>query len=167
MATLPYITSFVSPTPEREGGGHTNSVTGPNLRTQRAAKRFIVLSDYSHHSSINAANDVITSIFRSSVPHPPVLTAAVITTIVADATSALAPKAGTEPVPCSIFRDFASIGKANQDVAGPSHPVGTELSADLIFVSQDVDSETLRQTYIPKWNVTNDSALDDPDICRG
>ncbi|GJW02227.1 hypothetical protein Tco_1561083 [Tanacetum coccineum] len=27
-------------------------------------------------------------------------------------------------------------------------------------------SETLQQIYVPKWNVINDSALDDPEVCR-
>ncbi|GKE80905.1 hypothetical protein Tco_1550905 [Tanacetum coccineum] len=67
----------------------------------------------------------------------------------------------------SILRDSASTCDANQDIAGPSHPVGTELSTASFFVLQDVDSETLHQIYIPKWNVTNDSALDDPNIYRG
>nr|GEZ92303.1 hypothetical protein [Tanacetum cinerariifolium] len=165
VATLPFITSSVSLTLEREGGGHTDSVTGPNLRTQRAVERFVVLSDSSHHSSV--VDDEATSIVRSSVPLPPVLNAAVTTTIIVDATFASTPRKGTEPVPRNIFRDSASTGEANQDVTGPSHPVGTELFADSFFVSQDVDSETLRQTYIPKWNVTNDSSLDDHDICRG
>ncbi|GKC79973.1 hypothetical protein Tco_1130747 [Tanacetum coccineum] len=132
-----------------------------------ATERFVVLSDSSHHSSTNAANDEVTVTAKSSKPPPHVLIAAVATTIIADATFALAPRAGTEPVPHSIFKDSASTGEANQDVVGPSHPTGTELSTDSFFVSQDVDSETLRQTYIPKWNVTNDSALDEPDISRG
>nr|GEU54829.1 transposase (putative), gypsy type [Tanacetum cinerariifolium] len=113
MATLTFITSYVSITPEREGGGHTDSITGPNLRTQRTSERFIVLSDSSHHSSTNAADDEVTSIFRSSVPPP--LTVA--TTTIVDATSTPTPSAGTEPVPCSIFRDSTSTGEANQDVA--------------------------------------------------
>ncbi|GJV71194.1 hypothetical protein Tco_1491189 [Tanacetum coccineum] len=56
---------------------------------------------------------------------------------------------------------------AEVDVAGPSQPVGTELSARSFYVSQDMDPETLQQIYIPKWNVINDSVLDDLDICRG
>ncbi|GJW42151.1 hypothetical protein Tco_0070950 [Tanacetum coccineum] len=100
-ATIPFVTSYVTLTPEREGGGNTDSVTGPNLRTQHATERYVVISDSSHHSSTNAADDEV--------------------------------KAGTEPAPHSIFRDFASTSEANQDVAGPSHPVGTELSADLFF----------------------------------
>ncbi|GJW86166.1 hypothetical protein Tco_0161506, partial [Tanacetum coccineum] len=100
-AFVPFVTSSVTPTPEREGGRHGDSVTGPNLR-----------------------------------------------------------------LALSILRDSASTCDANQDIAGPSHLVGIELSTDSFFVLQDVDSETLHQIYIPKWNVTNDSALDDPDICR-
>ncbi|GJZ99565.1 hypothetical protein Tco_0672116 [Tanacetum coccineum] len=165
--TIPFIASFVTPTPEREGGRHGDSVTGPNLRTQLTSERFVVLTDSSHHSSTHAADDEVTSIVRSSVPPPPVLIVAVATTIIADVTSAPAPRANTGQVPPSIFRDSASTSKANQDITGPSHPVGTELSTDSLFVLQDVDSETLHQIYIPKWNVTNDYALDDPDICHG
>ncbi|GKA34189.1 hypothetical protein Tco_0720618 [Tanacetum coccineum] len=87
-----FITSSVSLTLEREGGGHTDSVTRPNLRTQRPTERFIVLSDSSHHSSTNAADDEVTSIIRSSMPPPPVLTAAVATTIIIDATFTLGGK---------------------------------------------------------------------------
>nr|GEU75662.1 hypothetical protein [Tanacetum cinerariifolium] len=75
-------------------------------------------------------------------------------------------RAGTEPIPRSIFRDSASTSEASQDIAGPSHPVGTELFADSFFVLQDAESETFRQTYIPKWNVTNNSALDHLDVFR-
>ncbi|GKC18877.1 hypothetical protein Tco_1021027 [Tanacetum coccineum] len=117
--------------------------------------------------SLTPEHDEVTSIVRSSVPPPLVLTAAVATTIIADATFAPAPRAGTKPVPRSIFRDSASTSEANQDFAGPSYPAGTKFSKNSFFMSQDVDSETLLQTYIPKWNVTNDSALNDPDICRG
>ncbi|GKF10007.1 hypothetical protein Tco_0044231, partial [Tanacetum coccineum] len=136
--TIPFITSFMTLTPEREGGRHGDSVTGPNLRTQLASERFVVLTDSSHHSSTHVADDEVTSIVRSSMPPPPVLIVAVATTIIADVTSAPAPKANTRQVPPSIFRDSASTGEANQDII-----------------------------YIPKWNVTNDSALDDPDICHG
>nr|GEV51184.1 transposase (putative), gypsy type [Tanacetum cinerariifolium] len=94
-ATLPFITSSVSLMPEHEGGGHTDSVTRPNLRTQRAAERFVVLSDSSHHYSTNDADDEVTYVIR----------------------------AGIEPVPRGIFRDSASTSEANQDIAGPSHPV--------------------------------------------
>ncbi|GJV40123.1 hypothetical protein Tco_1418563 [Tanacetum coccineum] len=102
---------------------------------KRATERFVVLSDSSHHSSTNAADDEVTSIVRSSMQPPPVLTAATATTIIADSTSALVPRTGTRPVLHSIFKDSASIGEANQDIAGPSHPARTELFTYLFFVS--------------------------------
>ncbi|GJS31593.1 hypothetical protein Tco_0492213 [Tanacetum coccineum] len=52
------------------------------------------------------------------------------------------------------------------DVAGPSQPASAETSTDTFFVSQDLDSETLQQIYVPKWDMINDSALDDPEVCR-
>ncbi|GJY99740.1 hypothetical protein Tco_0517170, partial [Tanacetum coccineum] len=52
------------------------------------------------------------------------------------------------------------------DVAGPSHPAGTKLSTYSFYVLQEMDSETLRQIYVLKWNVVNESVLDDPDRCR-
>ncbi|GKA27112.1 hypothetical protein Tco_0713280 [Tanacetum coccineum] len=82
----------------------------------RPTERFIVLSDSSQHSSTNDADDEVTSIVRSSMPPPLVLTATVATTIIADTTFALVPKVGIELVPYIIFRDSVSTGEANQDV---------------------------------------------------
>ncbi|GKC57482.1 hypothetical protein Tco_1085080, partial [Tanacetum coccineum] len=133
---------------EREGGGHTDSVTGPNLRTQHPSERFVVLSDSPCHSSSNIADAEVSSVVRSLVPDPPKMTTTVATTVVADTSSVPVPRAGNEPVHHTLFADSAFIGKSNPDVA-------------------DMDSETLHQTYVPKWNVTNNSALDDTDVCRG
>nr|GEX56727.1 hypothetical protein [Tanacetum cinerariifolium] len=121
--------------------GLLDSIT---LAVEPALERFVVLSNSSHHSSTNAADDEVTSVARSSIPPLYVLTAVVSTTIIADATSTLVPRAGAESDLHSIFKDSASTGEANQDVA-----------------------ETLRQIYIPKWNVTNDYAFDEHDICHG
>ncbi|GJX75071.1 hypothetical protein Tco_0313666 [Tanacetum coccineum] len=109
----------------------------------------------------------VTSVIRSFMPPPPVLTAAVATTIIAGATSALVHESGAGQVRPSIFRDSASPSMAEADVVGPSYPIGTKLSAESFYVSQDMDPETLRQVYIPIWNVINDFVLDDPDVCRG
>ncbi|GJV99657.1 hypothetical protein Tco_1554909 [Tanacetum coccineum] len=151
-ATVPFVTSSVTPTPERGEGGRTNSVTGPNLRTQRASERFVVLSYSSRHSSTNVADDEVTSIVRSSMLPPLVLTAAIATTIIVNATSALVPGGGTEPILHSNFRDSASTGETNKDVAEPSYPTGTELSTDSFFVSQDLRNMDYEQLFV-KFNV--------------
>nr|GEU71986.1 putative transposase (putative), gypsy type [Tanacetum cinerariifolium] len=67
MPTLPFITSSISFTPEREGRDHTDSVTGPNLRVIGPPPRFVISSDSSHHSSTNVAKAEVDSLIRSSV----------------------------------------------------------------------------------------------------
>ncbi|GJS75411.1 gypsy type transposase [Tanacetum coccineum] len=165
-ATAPFVTSSVTLTPEREGGGHIDSVSGPNLRNQHPAERFVISSDSSPHSSTNAADAEVTSIVRSPIPPPPVMTAAVATTVVAGTSSAHVLGACTEPTIQSLFADSASPSAAGPEIAGPSDPHSTEISADSFYVSQEMDSETVQQIYVPKWNVINDSAFDDPEVCR-
>ncbi|GKA94771.1 hypothetical protein Tco_0816809 [Tanacetum coccineum] len=131
-ATVPFVTSFVTPIPEREEGGYTDSVTGPNLPTQPATERFVVLSDSSNHSSTNVASDEVTSVVRSSMPPPPVLTAAIATAVTFGATSALVGELGT--------------------------------GQDNFYVSQEMDSEMLRKTHFPKWDISNESALDESNL---
>ncbi|GJY35189.1 hypothetical protein Tco_0420567 [Tanacetum coccineum] len=113
---MPFVTSSVTLTPERKGGGHTDSVFGPNLRTRHPAKRFVISSDSSHHSSTNAVDAEVTSIVRYPISQPLVMTTAVAATVVT----------GTSSAP--------------------------------------MDSETLQQIYVPKWNVINDYALDDLEL---
>ncbi|GJV69812.1 hypothetical protein Tco_1485321 [Tanacetum coccineum] len=132
-ATVPFVTYSVTPTPEREGGGNTDSVFGPNLHTQRPSERFVVSSDSSYHSSTNVADAEVNSLVRSFVPPPPVMTTVVTTTSAVGASSAPVLGAGAEPVP---------------------------------HVHPKMDYETLRQIYVPKWNVVNESVLDDPDSGR-
>nr|GEU38734.1 hypothetical protein [Tanacetum cinerariifolium] len=65
-ATVPFITSFMTPTLEREDGGHSDNVFVANLGTQCQSKRFVISSDSSHDSSANDEDDEITSIVRDS-----------------------------------------------------------------------------------------------------
>ncbi|GKE22038.1 hypothetical protein Tco_1433550, partial [Tanacetum coccineum] len=68
MPTLPFVTSSVSATPECEGGDHTESLDGANLRTNGAPQRFVISSDSSHHSSVNVAEAEVDSVVKTSVP---------------------------------------------------------------------------------------------------
>ncbi|GJT46621.1 hypothetical protein Tco_0955336 [Tanacetum coccineum] len=168
-ATVPFITSSVTPTTEHEEGGDTDSISGPNLRTQHPSKRFVIYSDNSHHSSTNVADAEVASFARSSVLLPPVMTTDVTTTVTVDASSAPILGAGAElatQVYQSLFTDSASIGATGPYIAGPSHSASTELFAYTFYVSHEMDSETLCQIYVPKWNVVIESVLDDPDVCR-
>ncbi|GKA27728.1 hypothetical protein Tco_0713896 [Tanacetum coccineum] len=70
-ATVPLVTSYVTPMPERKGGDHTASISGPNLRTKPAAVRFVISSDSSHHSGTHAMDVEVSSLVRFTVLDPP------------------------------------------------------------------------------------------------
>nr|GEX47348.1 hypothetical protein [Tanacetum cinerariifolium] len=170
-AIVPFVTSFVTLTLEHEGGDNTDSIFGPNLRTQRPAERFVISSDSFHHSSTNATDVKVTSIVRSPFSPPLVMIKAVATTAVAattvgGVTSALVLRVGTEPIHASIFTNSTSVGTVGPDIVGPSQHARTELLVDTFYVSQEMDSESPHQIYIPKWNVINNFVLDDPEVAR-
>ncbi|GJR60725.1 hypothetical protein Tco_1502887 [Tanacetum coccineum] len=104
VATLSFITSSVSLTLEREGGGSTDSFTGPNLRTQHPSERFVVLSDSPCHSSSNITDVEVSSVVRSLVPDPPIMTMTIATTVVANTSFVPVPRAGNEPVHHTLLR---------------------------------------------------------------
>nr|GEX47998.1 reverse transcriptase domain-containing protein [Tanacetum cinerariifolium] len=150
--TVPFVTSSVTPTPERKSDGRTDSIIRPNLRTQHLAERFIISSDSSHHSISNDVDDELTSIVRSSMPPPPILTATVATTTIVGTTSAPVHKPGTGPVQRSIFMDSTSLSTAEANIAGPSQPTGVEVCQSMVdqlsplgFFSQlrDIDYDQL------------------------
>ncbi|GJT48646.1 hypothetical protein Tco_0974803 [Tanacetum coccineum] len=163
-ATVPLITSFVTPTPEREGVDHTDSISGPNLRTKSAAVRFVISSDSSHHSGTHAVDVEVSSLVRYTILDPPVMTAAVATTAAVGTSLVSVSKVTVKPVNPTIFGD--SMSTSGHDVAGPSILVHRELSADSFYAIQDMNPETLHRVYVPKWTVTNESFLDDPYMCH-
>ncbi|GKA90499.1 hypothetical protein Tco_0812369 [Tanacetum coccineum] len=166
VANVPFVTSLVTPMPELEGGGNTESISGPNLRTQYPSERFVISLDSSHHSSINVADAEVASLVRSSVLPLLLITMVVATTAISGVSSAPVLGADGRPICQIVFADSASTGAAGPDIAGPSNPASTELSTDTFYLSQDMDSGTLRQIYVPKWIVVNESILDDHDVCR-
>nr|GFA66842.1 hypothetical protein [Tanacetum cinerariifolium] len=78
VSTLPMVTSLVSATPEHKSGAPADSITGLNIRTIGASKRFVISSDSSCHSSTHASEAEGDSIIRPAVV-PPVITEAVVT----------------------------------------------------------------------------------------
>ncbi|GJX15893.1 hypothetical protein Tco_0216725 [Tanacetum coccineum] len=124
VATLSFITSSVSLTPKREG--------------------------VAAHILSNATDAEVSSVVMSLVLDPPIMTTAIATTDVAAASSVLVPRMGYKPVHASIFVDSTSAGTVGLDIAGPSQPTSTEFSTDTFYVSQDMDSKTLHQIYVPK-----------------
>ncbi|GJT79370.1 hypothetical protein Tco_1053712 [Tanacetum coccineum] len=107
IPTLPFVTSSVFAMPKREGGDHTDSVVGLNLRTISAPQRFVISSDSSHHSGANVAEAKVDSLVRSSI-----LVMTVVTTVIAMTDPALVVK--EKPVTLSLFSvDSSSAGEAD------------------------------------------------------
>ncbi|GJW31489.1 hypothetical protein Tco_0051521 [Tanacetum coccineum] len=52
------------------------------------------------------------------------------------------------------------------DVGGSSQPETSEESTDSFYETAVLNSEDAKRWYIPRWNITNDSLLDDGFSCR-
>ncbi|GJY57448.1 hypothetical protein Tco_0456563, partial [Tanacetum coccineum] len=167
--TIPLVTSSVALIPEHEGGEYADSVFAANVRTRRPTERFVISSD-THDSNANAVDDEVSSVVRSTAPSstiliPDILTTTVATTVVTG-TSIPRPRDVNEATHASIFADSTSAGNVDPDAAGPSQPSGNDITSESFYVSLDMDSEALHQAYVPKWDVLNDSLLDDSNVCR-
>ncbi|GKC26244.1 hypothetical protein Tco_1033538, partial [Tanacetum coccineum] len=69
VATMPFVTSSVTPTPERGDGRPTDSVSTSDLRAQRPSKKFVISSDTPYDSSANATDDEFSSVFTCYTDH--------------------------------------------------------------------------------------------------
>nr|GEY88618.1 hypothetical protein [Tanacetum cinerariifolium]GEZ53314.1 hypothetical protein [Tanacetum cinerariifolium] len=158
IPTLPFVTSSVSATPEREGEGHTDSVTGPNLRAISAPQRFIISSDSSHHSSAIIAEAEVDSFDRPSVS---VITAA--TTITPTAGPATVVK--EKIVKPSLFSADSASAETDPATSGFADLFGSDFLVGGIrtVISPNTD---LQKVCVPQWSVNNGSRLDDGRVCR-
>ncbi|GKG48315.1 hypothetical protein Tco_0510200, partial [Tanacetum coccineum] len=101
------MTASVSTMPKHEVGDHTDSVAGPNLRTIGAPQRFVISSDFSHHSGVNVAEAEVDSLVRFSTP-----IMMTVTTVTLTVDPALVAK--EKPVKPSLFSvDSSSAGGAD------------------------------------------------------
>nr|GEW05066.1 hypothetical protein [Tanacetum cinerariifolium] len=157
--TLPFVSSSVSTTPEREDGDHTKLLTGANLYAIGSPQRFVISSDSSDHSGVNIAEAEVDSVVRTSMP---IITSATTATPTVDHVAIAKEKL----VGSSVFG-------ADSPFAGGRHPIpggfsdctGSDFLIGGIHTVIDPDSN-LQKVYVPQWNVTNGSCLDDGDVCR-
>nr|GEX37336.1 hypothetical protein [Tanacetum cinerariifolium] len=159
MPAFLFVLSSVSTTPEREGGDYTELLAGANLRTIGAPQRFVISSDSSDHSDVNIAEAEVDSIVRTSMP---IITGATTTTPTAD--------------PAAIAKEKfvgSSVFSTDSPSAGGSHPIsggfsdcsGSDFLVGGIRTVIEPDSN-LQKVYVPQWNVTNGSCLDNGGVCR-
>nr|GEX08000.1 hypothetical protein [Tanacetum cinerariifolium] len=145
ILTLPFLTSSVSATPEREDKGPADSVTELNLQTIGVVQRFVISSDSSHHSGANIAEAEVDFIVKSSAPAIATVTT-VTATVDADTT---ADKAHVEPSlfgvgssstgrPDSVLGGFLDVSGSDFLIGG----IGTVVEPD--FDLQKVYAELLK-----------------------
>ncbi|GJV93963.1 hypothetical protein Tco_1541776 [Tanacetum coccineum] len=162
VPTLPFVTSSVSATPEREDEHLADSVTGLNLRTICAPQRFVISSDSSHHSGANIAEAEVDSIARSAAP----IIATVVTATADVATTTREAPAREAPAKPSLFAaGSSSAGGTDPAPGGFSDVSGSDFLVGGIRTVIDPESN-LQKVYVPQWSVTNGSCLDDGRVCR-
>ncbi|GJT59191.1 hypothetical protein Tco_1002724 [Tanacetum coccineum] len=115
LPTLPFITSSVIALPLEEGGDHTDSMTGPSLRTVGPSARFIVLFDSSHHSGAKSADPEVDSLVRYAAPvMTEATTVATIATMVAIPVDVGKDKSAPHP---SVFGSSSSSEKTDRTLS--------------------------------------------------
>ncbi|GKG15427.1 hypothetical protein Tco_0357750, partial [Tanacetum coccineum] len=147
IPTLPFVTAFVSSTPEREGGDNTDSLAGLNLRATGAPPRFVISSDSSYHSGTNVAEAEVDSLVRSSVP---IMTTA--TTITSTVDPAVVVK--EKPVKPSLFcADSSSAGGTDPNTGVFSDSTGSDFLVGAIrtVIDPDTDLQKVDEFAPPKF----------------
>ncbi|GJX35084.1 hypothetical protein Tco_0246641 [Tanacetum coccineum] len=148
LPTLPFVTSSISAMPERKDEGHTEFLTGLNLRTISAPQRFVICSNSSYHSGANIVEAEVDSFARPSIP---VITAATTVTSTGDLVVVVKEKV----VKPSLFAaDSSSAGGADRNVGIFLDLTGSDflVSGVRTIIDHDID---LQKVYVPRWSVTN------------
>ncbi|GKA82528.1 retrovirus-related pol polyprotein from transposon TNT 1-94, partial [Tanacetum coccineum] len=150
LPTLPFITSSVTASPLEEGGDHTDSVTGPSLRTVGPSARFVVLSDSSHHSGAKSADPEVDSLVRSAVP---VMTEATTVTTIATTVAIPADVGKDKSVPHpSVFGSSSSSEKTDRTLSLFTGRSGSGFAAGSIR-AEEVTDASLEEIYVPEWTM--------------
>ncbi|GJV88503.1 hypothetical protein Tco_1532441 [Tanacetum coccineum] len=162
LPTLPFISSSVTASPLEEGGDHTDSVTGPSLRTIGPSARFVVLFDSSHHSGAKSVDPEVDSLIRSAVL---VMTEATTMTTIAP-TVAIPDDVGKDksvPHP-SVFGSSSSSEKTDRTLSFFTGRSGSGFAVGSIR-AEEVTYAGLGEIYVPEWTVTKGFELNDGYSC--
>ncbi|GKD01875.1 hypothetical protein Tco_1172149 [Tanacetum coccineum] len=140
VPSLPFVTSSVSTTPERED---TDTLTGANLQTVTAPQRFVISSDSSHHSGTHIAETEADSLIRSSAP---AMTTATTVTVTAGAATVVKE---TVVKPSLFATGSSSVGGTESIPVGFSDLTGNDFLVGDIRTVIDPDSD-LQKVYVPR-----------------
>ncbi|GKF47081.1 hypothetical protein Tco_0136883, partial [Tanacetum coccineum] len=166
LPTLPFITSSVTASPLEEGEDHTDFVAGPSLRTVGPSARFVVLSDYSHHSGAKFTDPEVDSFVRSVAPVITTATpvTAFVSSVTATTTTYVEVGKDKDVLAPSIFSCSSSSDKTNRTLSLFIGKSGSEFVAGSIRVGEDTDVD-LQDVYIYEWFVTKCFELNDGRSC--
>ncbi|GKF44512.1 hypothetical protein Tco_0131064 [Tanacetum coccineum] len=120
---------------------------------------FVISSDSSHHSSTHIAETEADSLIRSSTP---AMTTATTVTVTTGATTVVKE---TVAKPSLFATCYSSVGGTESIPVGFSDLTGNDFLVGDIRTVIDPDSD-LQKVYVPRWNVTNGSRLDDNQDCH-
>ncbi|GKA31051.1 hypothetical protein Tco_0717356 [Tanacetum coccineum] len=142
-----FVYSSVTPTPESNHQGESDSVQDELVRKRPASERFVVLTSSSEplDTDVQIEAGIVSPKVISPFSHVQTEAKAMADDFVNDT--------GTSSIP------------ENEAGVSSSAP-GSESSVDDFFDSQTIDSATAQDIYVPNWNVTNDDGLDDPVMSR-
>ncbi|GKC79172.1 hypothetical protein Tco_1129946, partial [Tanacetum coccineum] len=154
--------SATGASPLEEGGDHTDSVTGPSLRTVGPSTRFVVLSDSSHHSGSKSMDPEVDSLVRSAVS---VMTEATIVATIATTVAILADvgKDKSAPHP-SVFGSSSLSEKMDRTLSLFTGRPGSGFAARSIRAEEAIGAG-LEEIYVLEWTVTKDFELNDGHSC--
>nr|GEV02889.1 MAK10-like protein [Tanacetum cinerariifolium] len=159
VPTLPFMTTCISTTPEREGGDHIDSVARLNLCAIGVPLRFVISSESSHHSGTNVAEAEVNSLVKSSVR---IMTTVTTITSTVDPASVVKEKLVG---PSSFCDGSSSAGGTDPTTGGFSDLTCSDFLVGGICIVVDPDVD-LQKIYVPQWSVTNGSRLDNGRVCR-
>ncbi|GJV37465.1 gypsy type transposase [Tanacetum coccineum] len=159
VPSLPFVTSYVSTTPEREDEKHTDTLARANLQTVTAPQKFVISSESSHHSGTHIVETKADSLIRSSA-----LAMTTATTVTITAGAAVVVKE-TVAKPSLFATGSSSVGGTEPIPGGFSDLTGNDFLVGYIRTVIEPDSD-LQKVYVSRWNVTNGSRFDDNQDCR-
>ncbi|GJX82371.1 hypothetical protein Tco_0331852 [Tanacetum coccineum] len=120
---------------------------------------FVISSDSSHHSGTHIVETEADSLIRSSAL---AMTTATIVIVMAGAATVVKE---TVAKPSLFATGSSSVGGTEPIPGGFSDLTGSDFLVGDIRTVIDPDSD-LQKVYVPRWNVTNGSRLDDNRDCR-
>ncbi|GJS00101.1 hypothetical protein Tco_0316609 [Tanacetum coccineum] len=144
---IPKGSSISSRIAEPRDDGLADFMSGLNLQTCSPSKRYVISSDDSYYSD---SRFEVNFFAKSAVVDTPVMTIAVTITVVADVSVVQVSKDKVRSGNLETFRDSASASGANVNATSSSKLNEPTTSSDSFYVSQDLDSETLHNIYVPK-----------------